>query len=210
MPLPQPIVVATRNPGKIREINEVLGPLGVHIVGLEKYPDLSEPAETGGTFAENARQKALYYATHTGRWCLADDSGLAVDALEGEPGVRSARYAADRVPEGSPRAAIDAANNERLLAELADVPSPKRTARFVCHLALASPQDIVAQAFDTIEGVIGYQPRGTNGFGYDPLFELPGRGCTTAELTSQAKNAISHRGKALSHLAGLMKAMAAG
>ena len=210
MPLPQPIVVATRNPGKIREINEVLGPLGVHIVGLQEYPDLAEPAETGGTFAENARQKALYYASHTGRWCLADDSGLAVDALEGEPGVHSARYAADRVPGGSPRSAIDAANNERLLAELADVPPAERTARFVCHLALASPREIVAQAFDTIEGVIGYQPRGTNGFGYDPLFELPGRGCTSAELTSQAKNAISHRGKALSHLAGLMKAMAAG
>jgi len=204
MRIPQPIIMATRNPGKLREIVEVLAPLGLQVVGLDDYRELPEPPETGGTFAENACLKAAYYARKTGRWCLADDSGLEVDALEGRPGVQSARYAADQCPPGAGRQGVDAANNARLLRELADVPAERRTARFVCHLVLAGPGQVLAEAFDTVEGSIGYQPRGANGFGYDPLFCLPQMGCTSAELSVQQKNRISHRGKALAHLAGLL------
>jgi XTP/dITP diphosphohydrolase len=203
------IVLATRNTGKLREIAQVLAPAGVRIVGLEGFGDIPEPPETGATFAENALLKAMYYARRVDRWCLADDSGLEVDALDGRPGVLSARYAADDCPPHSPRQVIDAANNARLLRELHDVPPSRRTARFVCHLAMAGPRRVLAEAFDTVQGVIGHEPAGDNGFGYDPLFFLPSHGCTTAQLSSQAKNAISHRGKALRHLAGLMRALPA-
>jgi XTP/dITP diphosphohydrolase len=199
------ILLATRNPGKLREIREVLEPLGVRVAGLEAYPDLAEPEENGATFAENARQKALYYARATGQWCLADDSGLVVDALGGEPGVRSARYAADQCPAGSDRATIDRANNRKLLSALAEVPDDKRTARFLCHLALASPERILIETFDTVEGRMGREEHGKNGFGYDPLFFIPEMNCTTAELPAEAKNRISHRGKAVSHFAGLLR-----
>jgi XTP/dITP diphosphohydrolase len=201
------VILATRNPGKLREINQVLAPLGIVLAGLEGYPGLDEPQETGATFAHNACLKACYCAQHTGRWCLADDSGLEVDALDGRPGVYSARYGAGQCPPDSPRQVIDAANNARLLRELAGVPLDRRTARFVCHLALADPQQVLAEAFDTIEGVIGHEGAGENGFGYDPLFVLPDRGCTTAQLGPAEKNAISHRGKAVRHLAGLMRAL---
>lgn len=199
------IVIATRNPGKVREIQAVLGDLDVLAGGLDECADIHEPEETGATFAENARQKAVYYAAATGQWCLADDSGLVVDALGGEPGVHSARYAADRVPAGAGRHAIDQANNARLLEELAGVPDGRRTARFVCHLALADGGQILVEASDTIEGRIGRQARGENGFGYDPLFYLLDRDCTTAELPSGEKNQISHRGKALRHFASQLK-----
>ncbi|MFA6133343.1 MAG: RdgB/HAM1 family non-canonical purine NTP pyrophosphatase [Phycisphaerae bacterium] len=195
------IVLATRNPGKIREIRSVLADLPLSIRGLEALPDLAEPEETGSSFAENARQKAIYYALATAGPCLADDSGLEVDALGGEPGVRSARYAADRCPSGASRREIDQANNALLLERLADVPPHRRTARFVCHLALAEGQQILLEACDTLEGQIGYEPRGDNGFGYDPLFIYPPARCTTAELDESDKNLVSHRGKALRHFA---------
>ncbi|HOF18903.1 MAG TPA: RdgB/HAM1 family non-canonical purine NTP pyrophosphatase [Phycisphaerae bacterium] len=198
------IVLATRNPGKIRELREVLGALGLSVAGLEAHGDIPEPPETGETFAANARDKAAYYARATGQWCLADDSGLVVDALGGEPGVHSARYAADRCPAGAGRDVIDAANNARLLAELRDVADARRTARFVCHLALSDGRRILVEACDSVEGRIGHEPRGHNGFGYDPLFYLPELGCTTAELPSEKKNALSHRGKALRHFARLL------
>ncbi len=199
------IVVATGNPGKLREIAEVLAPLGVDVVGLDACEGVEEPAETGASFAENARDKALYYARATGRWCLADDSGLAVDALGGEPGVRSARYAADLCPPGADRRRIDQANNARLLAELNGVEDARRTARFICHLALASPEQVMIETFDSVEGVIAQAPQGDNGFGYDPLFYLPQLGCTAAQLSAEQKNKISHRGKAVRHFASLLE-----
>lgn len=201
----RPIVLATRNPGKLREIQAELADLPVEVVSLGQFPDVPEPDETGETFGENARDKALYYARHTGRWCLADDSGLAVDALDGQPGVRSARYALDRTGPESPRDQLDQANNRKLLDELADVPDSRRTARFVCHLALAGDGQILLETEDTIEGVIGHDPRGENGFGYDPLFVVPDLGKTTAELDPGRKNRISHRGKAVRHFASLLR-----
>jgi len=200
-----PIVLATRNPGKLREIRQVLSPLSVEAMSLEDFGEIPEPAETGKTFAANARAKALYYARATGRWALADDSGLEVDALNGAPGVRSARYAADACPPGADRAAIDQANNRRLLAELQNVPDEKRTARFVCHLALADDQRILLEARGIIEGRIGHAPQGHNGFGYDPLFFVPALGCTTAQLLPEEKNRISHRGQAVRQFAEMLR-----
>ena len=198
------MVLATRNPGKLREIRQVLGGLSLELAGLDQRPCLPEPAEEGATFAENARHKALYYARALGECCLADDSGLEVDALGGAPGVRSARYAEDDCPRGAGRTQIDAANNAKLLAALAAVPAERRTARFVCHVVLADPEGVLLEARDTIEGRIGFEPKGSNGFGYDPLFYVPELGCTTAELDPQRKNLLSHRGKALRRLAGMM------
>jgi len=199
------IVLATKNPGKLREIRQVLRDEPVRVAGLSEFGPIIEPDEDKDTFAENARDKALYYARATGQWCLADDSGLEVDALGGEPGVRSARYAADACPPGAPRSQIDAANNARLLARLAGVGDAERTARFVCALALADPQGrVLIETRDTVEGQIGHGPAGENGFGYDPLFYVPKLGCTTAQLPPERKNAISHRGKAVRRFAALL------
>ncbi|MBS3734281.1 MAG: RdgB/HAM1 family non-canonical purine NTP pyrophosphatase [Phycisphaerae bacterium] len=195
------IVLATRNPGKLAEIRDVLTPLGVQVVSLEAFGPIPEPPESEETFAGNARRKALDYARATGYWCLADDSGLVVDALDGAPGVRSARYAAECMPADAPRGVIDEANNRRLLEALADVPDERRTARFVCHLTLASPQGVLLEAHGTVEGRIAHRPAGGNGFGYDPLFYVPELGCTTAELPPERKNRISHRGKAVREFA---------
>ena len=204
------IVLATRNSGKIREILAVLEPLGVEVRSLADLADIPEPPETGETFAENARHKAMYYARATGRWCLADDSGLVVDALDGAPGVHSARYAADNCPPNADRDTIDAANNAKLLAAMEGVPDSGRTARFVCHLALADAERIIIEVSDTIEGRIGREPRGENGFGYDPLFYVPHMGCTTAQLPPDEKNAVSHRGKAVRRFAELLRELLAG
>jgi len=193
---PRILVVATGNPGKLREIAAVLADLPVRVMGLDELPPIDEPAETGATFADNARDKARYYAEATGHWCLADDSGLVVDALDGRPGVHSARYAADDCPPDSPRDLIDAANNRKLLAELADVADERRTARFVCHLAMADDDRVVLEARGVIEGRITRAEAGDNGFGYDPLFFVPATGMTTAQLPPERKNAISHRGQA--------------
>jgi len=203
------LVVATGNPGKLREIRQTLGDLPVRVVGLRDLPPLDEPAETGGTFAANARDKATYYARATGHWCVADDSGLVVDALGGRPGVYSARYAADRCDPGAGRDVVDAANNAKLLDELADVPDERRTARFVCALALSDGETILIETDGTVEGRIARTERGSNGFGYDPLFHLPSRGVTTAELPPDAKNAISHRGQATRRFATELKTLLA-
>jgi XTP/dITP diphosphohydrolase len=199
------IVLATGNPGKLREIREVLGDLNVSVLGLNELEPIPEPEETGDTFAANARDKALYYAAKTRLPCLADDSGLEVDALGGAPGVRSARFAADQLQDDAPRSVIDAANNAKLLDALSHVPDERRTARFVCHLAMARDGHILLEARGTVEGRIGHQPAGQNGFGYDPLFVLPEKGCTTAELPPEQKNAISHRGQAVREFAGQLK-----
>ena len=199
------IVLATKNPGKARELAEVLAGLGVEIISLAELGPVDEPDECGETFAQNARDKAMYYARATGLWCLGDDSGLAVDALGGAPGVYSARYAAKLCPPDAPRDAIDQANNQKLLADLADVPAEKRSARFICHLALADGEKVLLEAAGTFEGQIGYDPAGANGFGYDPLFFLPQKGCTSAQLSSEEKNAISHRGQAVRIFAEKLK-----
>lgn len=182
------IVVASKNKGKIREIRQIYADLPISIVEL---PDLPEILEDGATFAENARKKAVFTARHTGHWALADDSGLEVDALGGAPGVHSARWSG----------AGDEANNDKLLAELAGVPPPARTARYRAVVVVADPEGrIVAEAEGTCEGRIGFERRGTGGFGYDPLFIVPSYGCTMAELPPDVKNAMSHRGQALRKL----------
>ena len=193
--------MATRNPGKLREMRQVLVDLPISLSGLDPLERIDEPEETGATFAENACQKALYYARATGRWCLADDSGLVVDALDGEPGVHSARYAAERFPPDADRPRRDAANTEKLLEALDEVPDDGRSARFVCHLALAEPGRVLLETTGTVEGVITRRPRGSNGFGYDPVFLVPRLGATIAEMPAELKNELSHRGKAVRQFA---------
>ena len=186
------ILVATSNPNKLREILDVIGSLPVEWSTLADHPPMPEPVEDGDTFEANAAKKALHYAAHCGSWVLADDSGLEVDALGLAPGVHSARYAGD--------AQDAAANNAKLIAALAGVPLDRRTARFRCAIAVADGDRIIASASGAIEGVIIDEPRGKNGFGYDPHFQVPACGMTTAEMEPARKNAISHRGRALTEL----------
>ena len=201
------IVVATSNPGKVREIGAVLAGLPVQVIALSDLAQVAEPVEDGDTFAANARIKARYYARATGLWCLADDSGLVVDALGGEPGVHSARYAADECGPGADRDAIDAANNAKLLRELAGVADEQRTARFVCHLAMADSRDVLLETHGVIEGRMARGPAGEGGFGYDPLFYVPSLGCTTAQLPPERKNEVSHRGQAVREFRRLLEEM---
>lgn len=183
------LVVATRNAGKLREIRHLLAGEGIRVVGLDAFPDLPEVVEDGDTFAANAAKKAETIARLTGRLCLADDSGLAVAALDGAPGVHSARYAG---AQGD-----DAANNDRLLRELSGIPSGRRQAAFHCVMALASPGEPTRLFTGEVAGRILEAPRGSGGFGYDPLFLVEGFGQTMAELPLETKNSISHRGQAL-------------
>ena len=196
------LLVATNNPGKVREFEELLAGLPVQIVFPAQVGLSLEVNESGETFEENAKIKALAYAQASGLLTLADDSGLEVDALGGAPGVRSARYA------GS--AANDADRYRKLLAALANVPPGQRSARFRCVVAVAQPDGTLYTAEGTCEGEIGFAPRGKHGFGYDPVFIVQGReGQTMAELPSDVKNQISHRARALaaarSILAGLLE-----
>lgn len=196
-----PIVLATANPHKVDELRAIFGGAGVAVVGLRDLPDhdrFREPEEHGRTFEQNATIKALSYAMQTGRVCLADDSGLEVDALGGRPGVVSSHYSTDGHETGLTRAQRDAANNARVLRELEGVPLDRRAARFVCVMVLASPGRVMATARGTFEGRIGIPPavpRGDHGFGYDPLF-LVAESRTSAELPSDEKNRLSHRGAA--------------
>jgi XTP/dITP diphosphohydrolase len=183
------VLLATRNPGKHRELREIAADSPLHWLGLDDLPEVQAAVEDGLTLAANARLKALHYAGTTGLFTLADDSGLEVDGLGGEPGVHSARYAG--VPQD------DAANNRKLLAALRDVPPARRTARFHCAMAFARPGQVLRESTGAVEGLIIDAPRGTNGFGYDPLFLVPGLGRTVAELPSDEKHALSHRGQAL-------------
>ena len=195
------IVIATANPGKAREFREMLGNDQFDWSDLSQQRDLSPVDETGHTFRANACIKASAYARRLKSWALADDSGLAVDALDGKPGVHSARWA-----ELNAAGKGDADNNATLLEQIDTVPDDQRTARFVCVLALADPQGrIVLTAQDAVEGTMLRAPRGNNGFGYDPLFFIPATGKTTAELSPDEKHAISHRGKALRRLKALME-----
>ncbi len=215
------ILLATSNPYKLEEIVAIWATLGrgggsprVELVGLDTVDPgrgIPEPVEDQPTFEGNATLKARYYATATGVLTIADDSGLEVDALGGAPGVRSARYSGVTGPRG----VVDGANNDRLLHELADVPTQQRTARFVCAMALVAPpgggsagalglgEGVLAVVRGVIKGRVigpGQPPRGSNGFGYDPLFEVVELGKTTAQLSPKQKNRISHRGQA----AGMM------
>ena len=223
------ILLATSNPHKLSEISEVFtelralprtdeadtasffAPPSIELIDLRDLPEtIQEPVEDGSTFEANAELKAVHYASRSGHLCLADDSGLVVDALDGEPGVRSARFAGVT----GPRPMADQANNALLLKKLEAVPASRRTARFVCAMVLCGPAGgagappvALARATGTVEGRIlgpgdeGYgvdnpRGRGAHGFGYDPLFVLPESGMTTAELSSADKNRISHRGRA--------------
>ncbi len=190
------IVVATRNRGKVTEIAAALAALPVEILSLDQYPAIPDAEESGDTFAANAILKATHYALHTGRPCLADDSGLEVDALNGAPGVYSARYAGP--------GADDVACNAKLLTALAGVPESGRTARFRCVLAYVDPNGTLLTAEGTCEGLILTAPRGTGGFGYDPLFLFPGANKTLAEMAVAEKNAVSHRGQALRNMATIL------
>jgi XTP/dITP diphosphohydrolase len=159
---------------------------------LSDFPNWPEPLENGATFADNAAIKAHYYARLSGIWTLADDSGLEVDALRGEPGVRSARFA------GEPKS--DQANNALLLEKLAEVPDIERTARFRCAVVLSDGKEALTRAQGTVEGRILREPRGSNGFGYDPLFLVLKENRAAAEMNSDEKHAVSHRGQALRRL----------
>jgi XTP/dITP diphosphohydrolase len=186
------LLVATRNAGKLREVRLLLSDLPVRLLSLNEFPDTTEVEETGETFAENAALKARVYASQTGRWALADDSGLEVEALGGAPGVFSARYAG--------AGASDAERNARLLAELAQTQETLRRARFVCCIALADADArIVNISTGSCEGHIGREPRGANGFGYDPLFIPDGYAQTFGELAQEIKQRISHRARALAN-----------
>jgi XTP/dITP diphosphohydrolase len=194
------MLIATGNPGKVREFQEMLGGDTITCRSLADFPELDSVEEIGATFRANAMLKASAYAQATGLWSLADDSGLEVDALSRKPGVYSARWA-----QMHSKTSGDAANNALVLQQLQDVPDEKRTARFVCVLAIADPVGrIILTARDTVEGVIGHAPVGLGGFGYDPLFYIPVLGRTTAELSPSQKHEISHRGKALRRLKSLL------
>lgn len=183
------IIFATGNEGKMREIRLILEDLGMEILSLKEAGIHLDIQENGDTFEENAVIKARTVMEETGALVLADDSGLEIDYLNGEPGVYSARYLGE---DTSYRI-----KNQNLIDRLEGVPEEKRTARFVCAIAAAFPDGRTLMARGTIEGIIGYEERGEGGFGYDPIFWLPEYGCSTAELTMEKKNELSHRGKAL-------------
>ena len=192
------VVLASSNPGKVREINELLADLALNVVPQSEY-GVTDAEETGLTFVENAILKARNAALHTGLPAIADDSGIEVDALNGAPGIYSARYAGT--------GAGDRANLEKLLAELAGVPEEKRTARFQCLMVYLrhahDPVPLICQG--TWEGRILLAPRGDNGFGYDPVFYVPTHDCSSAELPPEIKNTLSHRGQALRNLLAALK-----
>jgi XTP/dITP diphosphohydrolase len=184
------LLVATTNPGKLREIEGILAGAPVRLVTLRDFPALEEPEETGATFAENARLKARYYATATGLACVADDSGLEIAALDNAPGVHSARW------HGTDYT-IKFRKIRELLAERGLETS---AARFVCRIALAIGDTVVYEAEGIVDGELAAEARGTNGFGYDPIFFYPPFGCTLAELDPERKASVSHRGQAFAQL----------
>lgn len=197
------ILVATTNPGKIAEMRTMLGG-NVRWLGLADIEQIDEVVEDGATFAENARKKALGYAKASGFWTIADDSGLVIDALDGAPGVSSARFSGEKLA-GDERTLIDHRNITKVLGLLEGVPEEKRTARFVCRLCLASPQEVLIETEGTLEGIITDKEIGTNGFGYDPILLVPHLNRTVAQLMSEEKNAISHRGKAIRKLTPMLE-----
>ena len=192
------IVLASSNPGKVREINQLLADLELHAQPQSEY-GVEDVEETGLTFVENAILKARNAAQHTGLPAIADDSGIEVDALNGAPGIYSARFAG--------AGASDRDNLEKLLADLQGVPETERSARFQCLLVYlrhaADPTPLICQG--TWEGRILPEPRGAHGFGYDPVFYVPTHDCSSAELPPEIKNALSHRGQALRQLVSALQ-----
>lgn len=203
MTTPQSIVLASSNQGKIKELNHLLSPLGYQVRAQGEW-QIEDAEETGLTFVENALIKARHAAQATGLPALADDSGLAVDALQGAPGIYSARYANSAKSAGC--GASDADNIEKLLGALQGVEDTQRTARFICVLVyLTHPEDptpLICQG--QWEGRILHAPTGNGGFGYDPVFYVPERGCSSAELSKEEKSLFSHRAKALAQLRRLL------
>ncbi len=192
------IIIATHNKHKLEEMSRILSPMGYEVVtdrdiGIE----LSDVEENGETFLDNARIKAEAGCKESGLPCIADDSGLCVDALNGAPGVYSARYSGTH--------GDDDGNNRKLLAELSGVPTEKRTAHFACAICVSFPDGSEVTATGKCEGYIGYEKKGTNGFGYDPLFMVGDR--SLAQMTAQEKDAISHRGNALKELQKILPAL---
>lgn len=191
------LVLASGNQGKIAELQSILSPLNIEVLAQSRF-GTPEADETGLSFVENAIIKARNAAEHSGWASVADDSGLEVDCIQGAPGIYSARYSGEN--------ATDETNNRKLLYELRGIPAGKRTARFHCALALFrfpnDPAPLIVH--DTWEGLILEEPRGENGFGYDPLFYIPELDCTSAELAKDKKNQLSHRGKAMQQLLKLL------
>lgn len=183
------IIFATGNAGKMKEIREILADTGAEILSMREAGIELDIEENGTTFEENALIKAKAVAGKTDDIVLADDSGLEIDYLNGEPGIYSARYLGEDTPY--------AFKNQTILERLSGVPKEKRTARFVCAIAAVMPDKTALVTRETVEGYIGEKPAGENGFGYDPIFYVDEYGCSTAELTEEKKNEISHRGKAL-------------
>ncbi len=183
------IIFATGNEGKMKEIRLILEDLGLEILSMKEAGIQAEIREDGSSFEENAVIKARAVMELSGSIVLADDSGLEVDALNKEPGIHSARYLGEDTSYH--------VKNRSLIDRLEGVPDEKRTARFVCAIAAALPDGRVLTTRRTMEGIIGYEERGEGGFGYDPIFYLPEYGCSTAELSMEKKNELSHRGKAL-------------
>ncbi len=184
------LLIATHNRGKLKEYREIFADLPLELVTLDDVGMRDDVDETGATFAENARLKAMQFARQSNLLTLADDSGLEVDALGGEPGVRSKRYAGEN--------ATDAERIAFLLEKLREVPRAERAARFRCAICIAMPNGTLYETAGACEGEIIFAPRGTNGFGYDPIFLFPDRGVTMAELSDEEKNKISHRANAAS------------
>lgn len=183
-----PVLFGTSNPHKLAELRAILRDLPITLLGLDDIANAPEVEETGATFAENATLKATAYAHASGLLTLADDSGLEIDALGGEPGLYSARWAGVETPY-SERFRI-------ILERLAGTPEDQRTARFRCVIAIAEPEGLLATAEGVLEGMIAHEPRGAGGFGYDPIFYVPAYGKTVAELPAEVKNQISHRARA--------------
>ena len=196
------ILVATTNPGKMAELSAMLD-ADVEWVSLKSFPGTPEVVEDGETFAENAAKKALGYAQETGLWTIADDSGLVIDALDGAPGIMSARFSGQQ-PDKQDRGLIDHNNMQKVLDLMEGVPAENRTARFVCSIFMASPEKILLKTEGTFEGSITENELGENGFGYDPIFMIPDRKKTAAQLTPEEKNKISHRGNAIEKLRPLL------
>ena len=193
----QRVIFATGNADKMREIREILSDLPVEVVSMKEAGIVADVVEDGSTFEENAiiKAKAIMEIAH--EVVLADDSGLEIDSLNKEPGIYSARYMGEHTSYRI--------KNANLIERLNGVPDEKRTARFVCAIAAAFPDGSVETTYGTIEGRIGYEEKGENGFGYDPIFYVPEFGCTTSELTEEQKNAVSHRGNALQLMKPILK-----
>ncbi|QDU36409.1 Non-canonical purine NTP pyrophosphatase [Maioricimonas rarisocia] len=194
MPPSTTIVLASRNAKKLGELRDLLAPSGLNVVSVGDFPDVPEVVEDGTTFAENAAKKATQTARHLQQWALGEDSGLMVDALDGAPGIYSARYSG---PD-----ATDERNNQKLMEALSNVPTEKRGACYVCSIAVADPNgDVQLTVEQRCRGRVTEAPRGTNGFGYDPYFLIPEYHRTFGELSPVVKRQLSHRGRALRQLA---------